>query len=178
MLYHNHSQSLWRLIGHSKGKLNSWDDGGAHFPEITNDFETKRKIVCRVSWFCIFFLSKRGNKTVTSYFYDWRVRNIRNRFIQFSTRGFNPSYRAKACICHPARSIYNKPINVYVKQKMCSNASFLFLHAVSAINCDLFKTACAFIIGLLWPMFLQKKVVWTQNSTEEIWEWWMALCML
>lgn len=127
MLYHNHSQSLWRLIGHSKGKLNSWDDGGAHFPEITNDFETKRKIVCRVSWFCIFFfLSKRGNKTVTSYFYDWRVRNIRNRFIQFSTRGFNPSYRAKACICHPARSIYNKPINVYVKQKMCSNASFLF----------------------------------------------------
>lgn len=56
--------------------------------------------------------------------------------------------RAKACICHPARSIYNKPINVYVKQKMCSKASSLFLHAVSAINCDLFKTACAFIIGL------------------------------
>lgn len=32
----------------------------------------------------------------------------------------------KACICHPARSIYNKPINVYVKQKMCSKASSLF----------------------------------------------------
>lgn len=75
-----------------------------------------------------FVLSKRGNKTVTSYFYDWRVRNIRIRFIQFSTRGFNPSYRAKACICHPARSIYNKPINVYVKQKMCSKASFLFFY--------------------------------------------------
>ncbi len=72
------------------------------------------------------FLSKRGNKIVTSYFYDGRVRNIRNRFILFSTRGFNPSYRAKAWICHLARSIYNKPINVYVKQKMRSKARFLF----------------------------------------------------
>lgn len=126
MSYANHSQSLWRLIGHSEGELNSWDDGGAHFSKITIDIETKRKIGCRVSWLCILFYQRGEIIAWHPIFTMGELKIYDNRYILFSTRGSNPSYRAKVCICHPARSIYSKPINVYVKQKKCLKARFLF----------------------------------------------------